>query len=139
MEHRPGVGVLNQYGDQVGPQMLDQEGNPIIVTLQHPAHPIPEADQEVAQQDEHIPAQEVNIIDLDLGAGPSVGVSARAGPPGRAPSLSGGLPNLRHLNLEPLDPNTNLDNINIDLSGWEFGPDELYAVHPQPSASNPNA
>ena len=46
---------------------------------------------------------------------------------------------MQHLNLEPLDPNTNLDDINIDLSSWEFGPDELSAGHPQPSASNHNA
>ena len=38
-----------------------------------------------------------------------------------------------HLHLEPLDPNTNLDDINIDLSGWEFGFEDLPAGHPHPS------
>ena len=48
---------------------------------------------------------------------------------------SGGLPNLQHLNLEPLDPNTDLDDINVDLSSWDFSQDDFSAG--QPPVSHP--
>ena len=55
--------------------------------------------------------------------------------PRRASFPSGGLPNLQHLNLEPLDPNTDLDDLNVDLSGWDFSHDEFSAG--QPPVSHP--
>ena len=55
------------------------------------------------------------------------------------PSSSGKLANLKHLNIEPLDPNTNLEDINIDISNWEFGFEDYLAGHPQPSTSHVNA
>ena len=57
LEERPEGEALNQYGDQVGPVMLDQAGNPIVVQLQHPAHPNPGV-VPAAQQNDPEPIQE---------------------------------------------------------------------------------
>ena len=62
-----------------------------------------------------MPVHEAEFVDIEAGQGANV--VEQAAPSRRAPSSSCGLPNLNHLNLEPLDPNTNLDDINIDLSG----------------------
>ena len=88
-QQRPEVGVLNQYGDQVGPQLLDQAGNPIVVQLQHPAQPNPAvnppapqenpqqevppaAAAEAVHQDEHVPVHHSEIVDLDADQGANV-------------------------------------------------------------------
>ena len=75
--------------------------------------------QDVAQQGEHVPDPEVSAVDLEID--PGANVAEQAGPSRPVPSSSGGLANLKHLNFEPLDPNTNLEDINIDISNWEFG------------------
>ena len=55
------------------------------------------------------------------------------------PSSSGGFASLKHLIIEPLDANTNLEDIHFDMSGLDLGFEDSLAGHHQPSSSHVNA
>ena len=82
---------------------------------------------DVAQQGENVLGAEAVAIDLEADQGANV--APKVDPSRPVPSSSGGLANLKHLIIEPLDANTNLEDIQLGISGWEFGFEDSLAGH----------
>lgn len=148
---RPEGEVINQYGTQVGPVLLDDAGNIINVQLHHPQQVIPPnvaVHPEIPQV--KVPRNEVpqgeapqNIVPpvVDAGNQPN-NVSHQEMPPEPRQSFTqqtGGLGNLDHLTIEPLEANTNLENQNLDLFGFDFPFESSHQVPPRASGSQVNA